>query len=454
MTAGTEVTYVSERALLGAAISSTDLAVTVTEKVRPTDVQDPIHGVLLELLGNLVGRGEQVSPTIVLSELARTGLLTGPLDGPYLHSLMEEAATPAQVGYHITAVKARAWKARLLRFGIRCQQASENPAVAPEEDAELLQKWMDDLADVDADNGTAEAADLIHAVLDEIEQGTDADVVPTGFIDLDTLMAIRPGQLIVVGARPGAGKTTFGMDVARHVGIRRREPVYFLTLEMARNELMKRMISAEARVPLHAILHHRKDRPLLGDDEWQRIAPATQRIQEATITIDDAPGAGLGRIRSRLRHMKRTSGVRVAVIDYLGILATSGRPENRQQAVADLTRGLKQIAREIEIPIFLLAQLNRQVMGRQDRKPMSSDLKDSGAIEADADAVILLHREDMYEKESPRSGEADFIVDKHRAGPTATVTVAFQGHYSRFVDMAAEPAPSSPAANGHLRAVP
>ncbi|OLT13051.1 hypothetical protein BJF79_03900 [Actinomadura sp. CNU-125] len=178
-----------------------------------------------------------------------------------------------------------------------------------------------------------------------------------------------------------------------------------------------------------------------------------EKIQQSAITIDDTPGAGLARIRARLRHMKRTTGVRIAIVDYLGILTTSGRTENRQQAVAELTRGLKQIAREVGVPIIVLAQLNREVMGRQDRRPMSSDLKDSGAIEADADAVILLHRDDAYEKESPRSGEADFIVDKHRHGPTATVTVAFQGHYSRFVDMAVEPTPSSPAAKGHLRPV-
>jgi replicative DNA helicase len=134
-------------------------------------------------------------------------------------------------------------------------------------------------------------------------------------------------------------------------------------------------------------------------------------------------------------------------------MSTSGRQENRQQSIAELSRGLKQIAREVGVPIFLLAQLNREVMSRQDHRPVSSDLKDSGAIEADADAVILIHRPDMYEKESPRAGEADFIVDKHRAGPQSTITVVFQGHYSRFMDMAADPMSSAPAAKGHLRPV-
>lgn len=453
MTAADDADYVSERALLGSAISSTEQAIAIVEQVKLGDLRDPANAAILTVLADLIGRGLHVSPAIVLSELGKAGRLVGRLDGLYLHALVAEAALPSQIAQHVSDIKARAWKDRMRTFGTRCVQASENLGRAPEDDAELLYGWLDELSDVDTSDGTAQAADLIHSVLDEIEQGSDADVVPTGFSDLDALMSMRPGQLIVVGARPGGGKSTFGMDVARQVGIKLHSPVYFLTLEMSRSELMKRMISAEAKVALHTILHHTLDRPTLTDGDWDRIAEATKRIEQSTITIDDASGVGLARIRARLRHMKRTTGVRLAVIDYLGILSTPGRAETRQQVIADLTGGLKQMAREIGIPIILLAQLNRQVMGRPDRRPMASDLKDSGAIEADADVVILLHREDMYEKESPRAGEADFIVDKHRAGPQSTITVAFQGHYSRFVDMAGEPDPTTPASRGHLKAV-
>lgn len=453
MTAGQDAAFASERALVGAAIAATDLAVTIVEQVKARDLGDPNLRTVFETVLELVGSGSQISPTIVLSEMQKTRQFTGRLDGPLLMSLVEEAALPSQVAYHVQDVKARAWKRRLWEFGGRVQQAAERGERPPEEDAELLQSWLDELSDVDQGGGTVRAADLVLSVIDEIEQGSDADVVPTGFADLDSLMSIRPGQLIVVGARPGSGKSVFGMDVARHVGIRMQDPVYFLTLEMTRKELMKRMIAAEARVNLHNILHHRVDRELLTEDDWHRMADAARRIQESQITIDDASSAGLGRLRSRLRHLKRTTGVRIAVVDYLGIMSTSGRQENRQQSIAELTRGLKQIAREVGVPIILLAQLNREVMGRQDRRPMASDLKDSGAIEADADAVILIHRPDMYEKESPRAGEADLIVDKHRAGPQSTVTVVFQGHYSRFMDMAADPVSSAPAAKGHLRPV-
>ena len=455
MTAGQDVAFASERALVGAAIATTDLAVKVVDQLNPRDVRDPNLNTVFRMVVELVGSGGQVSPTIVLSELQKHRMLSGRLDGPLLMALVEEAALPSQVDYHVKDVKARAWKQRLWEFGGRVQQAAERAERPPEDDAELLQAWLDELSDTDQGGGTVRAADLVLDVIDEIEQGSDADVVPTGFADLDALMSIRPGQLIVVGARPGAGKSVFGMDVARHVGIRLQDPVYMLTLEMTAKELMKRMIAAEARVNLHSILHHRVDRELLTEDDWHRMAAASQRIQESQITIDDASSAGLGRLRSRLRHLKRTTGVRVAVVDYLGIMSTTGRQENRQQSIAELTRGLKQVAREVGVPIILLAQLNREVMTRQDRTPIASDLKDSGAIEADADAVILIHRPDMYEKESPRAGEADFIVDKHRAGPQSTVTVVFQGHYSRFMDMAADhmQAAAAPAVKGHLRPV-
>lgn len=452
MNAADDPKYAAERALVGAAISSVDLALSTIEQVQPRDFRVGAHQIIMETVADLLGRGDPVSPATVLTELVKAGQINQAGGGPYLHTLFEQAALPAQVGYHAKQVRDRAWDDRFDVFGARCQQLAENKAMPPEEKLERLNSWMDELTATTTQSGTVKAADLVYSVLDEIERGDDSDVVETGFLDLDAGLSIGPEQLIVVGARPGAGKTTFGMDIARHVGIRRREPVYFLSLEMSRSELMKRMISAEGRVSLHSIRHHRANKPLLTEDDWHRIAKAVERINESDITIDDSPGAGLAHIRARLRHMQRTGGVRLAVIDYLGILSTSGRQENRQQSVAELTRGLKQLAREIGIPIVLLAQLNRQVEGRGDRRPVPSDLKDSGAIEADADVVILLHREDMYDRESPRAGEIDLIVDKSRHGPQFVATAAFQGHYCRIVDMAADPSPT-PAAKGHLRPV-
>jgi replicative DNA helicase len=444
--------FASERALVGAAISSTDVAAAVVEQVRTQDFRLGAHQIIMETVSDLFGRGDPVSPNTVLTELTNKGQINQAGTGSYLHILVAQSATSGQIGYHAKQVKERAWDDHVDLLGARCQQLAEDKTMSSEEKLERLNSWVDELSGTTTGSGAVRAADVVYDVLEEIERGEDTDVVTTGLLDLDERLSLRPGQLVVVGARPGVGKTLLGMQIARHVGIKLGQPVYFLSLEMSSKELTKRMISAEGRVNLHSILHHRDEKPLLGDLDWQRMAKAAERISESGVIIDDAPSAGLAHVRARLRHMQRTGGVRLAVIDYLGIMSTSGRQENRQQAVAELTRGLKQLAREIGIPIIVLAQLNRQVEGRADRRPVPSDLKDSGAIEADADVVILLHREDAYEKESPRAGEIDLLVDKSRHGPQFQATAAFQGHYSRIVDMA-NVSDSSPAAKGHLRPV-
>lgn len=453
MNATEDPKYAAERALVGAAISATDMALAVTEQIRPGDFGLGAHQVITDVVAALLGEGAPVTPNTVLNGLEKTGKVNQAGGGPYLTALYAQAAVPGQIGYYAKQVRDRAWNERFGAFGARCQQLAETASVPPEDKLERLNSWVDELSADTAQSTTVRAADLVIDVMDEIERGDNGDVVKTGLVDLDDRLSLRPGQLVVVGARPGVGKTVLGLEIARHVGIKLGEQVYFLSLEMGRRELVKRMISAEGRVNLHAILHHSDEKPLLTDYDWQRMAKSADRISASGITIDDPPSAGLAHVRARLRHMQRTGGVRVAVVDYLGIMSTSGRQENRQQAVAELTRGLKQLAREMNVLVVALAQLNRQVEGRSDRRPQPSDLKDSGAIEADADVVILLHREDVYERESPRAGEIDLCVDKSRHGPQFVATAAFQGHYCRIVDMAADPADSSPAAKGHLRPV-
>jgi replicative DNA helicase len=229
------------------------------------------------------------------------------------------------------------------------------------------------------------------------------------------------------------GKSTLALDVARSAAIRHRMPTAFFSLEMSRKELMSRMFSAEARVSLH---HMRSG--TMNDDDWTRLARRMPDVSAAPLYIDDGGELTLMNVCIKARRLKQRNDLRLIVVDYLQLMQSGSgrRGENRQQEVADMSRRLKLLAKELDVPIIALSQLNRGSEQRSDKKPVLSDLRESGAIEQDADMVILVHREDAYEKESPRSGEADLIVAKHRNGPTATVTVAFQGHYSRFVDMA------------------
>ena len=225
--------------------------------------------------------------------------------------------------------------------------------------------------------------------------------------------------------------SALALDFARSATIRHQQPTVLFSLEMGRNEITMRLLSAEARVPLQVMRTGQ-----MSDDDWARLARRMSEVADAPLFIDDSPNVSLMEIRAKCRRLKQRHDLKLVIIDYLQLMSTPGRVESRQQEVAAMSRSLKLLAKELDVPVVALSQLNRGPEQRQDKKPMLSDLRESGSIEQDADVVILLHREDAYERESPRAGEADLIVAKHRNGPTATVTVAFQGHYSRFVDMA------------------
>jgi replicative DNA helicase len=225
--------------------------------------------------------------------------------------------------------------------------------------------------------------------------------------------------------------SALALDFARSATIRHGLPTVVFSLEMGRNEITMRLLSAEARVPMHVMRTGQ-----MSDDDWGRLAKRMSEVADAPLFIDDSPNMSLMEIRAKCRRLKQRHDLKLVIIDYLQLMSTPGKVESRQQEVSAMSRSLKLLAKELEVPVVALSQLNRGPEQRQDKKPMLSDLRESGSIEQDADVVILLHREDAYERESPRAGEADLIIAKHRNGPTATVTVAFQGHYSRFVDMA------------------
>jgi replicative DNA helicase len=272
--------------------------------------------------------------------------------------------------------------------------------------------------------------------LDEIEaigsRGGNMTGVPTGFADLDSLTnGLHAGQMVVIAARPAIGKSTLALDLARSAAIKHDLPTVIFSLEMSRNEITMRLLSAESRVSLHSMRTGQ-----MGEEDWATLARRMSEVVDAPLYIDDSPNMSMMEIRAKCRRLKQRQGLKLVIIDYLQLMSSPKRVENRQQEVSEMSRSLKLLAKEIDVPVVALSQLNRGPEQRNDKKPLLSDLRESGSIEQDSDMVILLHREDAYERESPRAGEADLIVAKHRNGPTATVTVAFQGHYSRFVDMA------------------
>ena len=277
--------------------------------------------------------------------------------------------------------------------------------------------------------------DLMAPTLDEIEAISNRDGglsgVPTGFRDLDELTnGLHPGQMVIVAARPGLGKSTLALDFCRSASIKHGMSSVIFSLEMSRTEITMRLLSAEARVPMH---HIRTGG--MSEDDWSRLALRMSEVNTAPMFIDDSPNMTMMEIRAKARRLKQRHDLRLVVVDYLQLMTSGKRVESRQVEVSEFSRQMKLLAKELNVPIVAVCQLNRGAEQRTNKTPLLADLRESGSLEQDADVVILLHRDDAYERESTRPGEADLIVAKHRAGPTNTVVVAFQGHYSRFVDM-------------------
>jgi replicative DNA helicase len=354
---------------------------------------------------------------------------------PPADQLMElcNEAHYGNASWYATRVAKKAVAARVVALGYDAILKGSSPAFDEDADVASIQADLDGaVRPVDEEN-LAPIGELLAGSIDRATTPPSIeDRIPTGFIDLDSLLAggWAPGQFVVIGARPAMGKSTVALDFARAAAIRNAIPTLFESLEMGKDELSDRTLSAEARIALH----HLKQ-GIATDDDMLRAARRAPDIAAAPLWINDGALLSLPTLRARIRNLVRTKGLRLVIVDYLQLMQAP-RAENRQQAVAEISRNLKLIAKDFGITVIVLCQLNRGPEQRTEKKPMVSDLRESGAIEQDADIVILLHREDAYEREHPRAGEADLIVGKHRGGPTATITTAFQGHYSRFVDMA------------------
>lgn len=426
----------AEQSAIGGMLLSKDAVADVIESVRSVDFYIPKHELIFEAILSLYAHGEPTDVIAVTDELTKTGELTRAGGAEYLHTLTGIVPTAANAGFYATIVAEKAVLRRLVEAGTRIVQmgyASEGEVVDLVNNAQ---------AEIYSVMGGVEAEDFVPltvavtTAIDEIEaaRGRDGSMtgVPTGFAELDELTnGLHGGQLIIVAARPALGKSTLALDFARAASIKHDMPSIFFSLEMGRSEIAMRLLSAEATVPLQSM---RKG--TLHTEDWTKIASTRGQINDAPLYIDDSPNMTLVEIRAKCRRLKQKVGLKMVIIDYLQLMTSGKKVESRQQEVSEFSRALKLLAKELQVPVIALSQLNRGPEQRQDKMPALSDLRESGSLEQDADMVILLHRDTAYEKESARPGEADLIVAKHRNGPTKTITVAFQGHFSRFQDMA------------------
>src|SRR5690625_981092 len=426
----------AEQSVLGGMLLSKDAIADVVEELRGPDFYRPAHELVYDAIIDLYGRGEPANAVTVAAELSKRGELGRVGGAAYLHTLISSVPTAANAGYYARLVRDQAVLRRLVEAGTRIAQLGY--ATDGGEVDDLVNSAQAEVYAV-TERRTSEdylpLRDTINLTMEEIEnnanRGEGMVGVPTGFTDLDALTnGLHPGQMIIIAARPAIGKSTLSLDICRSASIKHGMTSVIFSLEMGRTELTMRLLSAEAGVPLQNM---RKG--TMRDEDWTKVAGAMSRVSEAPLFIDDSPNMSLMEIRAKGRRLKQRHDLKLVVVDYLQLMTSGKRVESRQQEVSEFSRALKLLAKELEVPVIAVAQLNRGPEQRTDKKPMMSDLRESGSLEQDADVVMLLHREDAYDSES-RPGEADIIVAKHRNGPTDVITVTFQGHYSRFHDMA------------------
>lgn len=426
---------IAEQSVLGAMLMSKDAIADAVEIVRARDFYRPAHETIFDTILSLYGRGEPADPVTVSSELTKRNELQRVGGSVYLFDLLSSVAVAANASYYAQIVRDKAVLRRLVDASIKIAQLGYQGAGDVDDIVDVAQQAIYEVNDGKTSDDYQAIKDLLEPVIDEIEAiqnfGGAATGVPTGFAELDRLTnGLHAGQMVIVAARPGMGKSTLGLDFARNAAIRNHQATAFFSLEMSKSEIVMRMLSAEASLDLSKIRGGR-----MNDDDWGRIVRKSGDISEAPLFIDDSPNLTMMEIRAKARRLKQRHDLKLIVIDYMQLMTSGKRVESRQIEVSEFSRQIKLLAKELDIPVVALSQLNRGPESRSDKKPLLSDLRESGSLEQDADLVILLHREDMY-KSDERTGEADFIVAKHRNGATGNVTVAFQGHFSRFTDMA------------------
>lgn len=422
----------AEKSILGSMLISQAAVESACEQLKVEDFYAAKHQDIFEVMLSLYSRGNAVDNVTVIEGLDRAGKLENVGGVMYITELSLGTPSAANVGHHIRIVEERSIMRRLVKAGGDISKdalAAEKSVEMMLDDAERaifnisMKKNQDSLVHIEQP-----AIDAFYRMGDIIKLKGKLTGIPTPFTDLNKLTSgLQPSDLIIVAGRPSMGKTAFALNLAQHAAVRAGKTVVIFSLEMSRDQLAMRMLSSEANLDMQKVK--------LGettDDDILRASEALDPLTSASVYIDDTAGAGVAEIRSKCRRLKSRVGLDLVVIDYLQLMQTSGKTDNRVQEISEMTRALKIMARELNVPIILLSQLSRSSDKREGKKPMMSDLRESGAIEQDADVIILLHRPAVYNPELDNTTEV--IVAKHRNGPVDTVELMWVPQYAKFAD--------------------
>ncbi|MFA9458339.1 replicative DNA helicase [Halalkalibacter sp. AB-rgal2] len=426
----------AEQAVIGAIFLSADALVTASERLAPDDFYRASHQRIYEVMLDLSEKDEPVDLVTVTSELQDRKWLDDIGGIAYLSDLSNSVPTAANVEYYTKIVEEKS----ILRRLIKVSTSIAADGYASEEEVDTIlseaEKTILDVAQRKNTSAFISIKDVLVETYEKIEmlQNQQGEItgIPTGFQELDRMTAgFQRNDLIIVAARPSVGKTAFALNISQNVATATGENVAIFSLEMGASQLVQRMLCAEGNIDAQ-----RMRTGALNAEDWQKLAMAMGSLAKAGIYIDDTPGVKVNDIRAKCRRLKQEQGLGMIMIDYLQLIQGNGKSgENRQQEVSEISRTLKQIARELEVPVIALSQLSRGVESRQDKRPMMSDIRESGSIEQDADIVAFLYRDDYYDKESEIQNIIEIIIAKQRNGPVGTVELAFVKEYNKFVNL-------------------
>ena len=426
----------AEQAVIGSMLTDKDAVISAIEVLSDYDFYREDNKIIYSAILNLYNRGEPIDIITLKSELASMGKLEAVGGLEYLAELPEKVPTTANVDKYIKIVEEKSTLRTLIRTANELITLGYDPTQEVEELMDNAEKKIFNVMQSRNQKGYSSMKDILVDTFVELEElynrKQHVTGVPTGFVDLDYKTAgLHGSDLILVAARPAMGKSAFALNIATNAAVRAKTPVAIFSLEMSKEQMANRILCSEALVDSNKVRTGKVE-----DDDWVKLAQASGILSEAQIFIDDTPGISIMEIRAKCRKMKLEKDIGLVVIDYLQLVqGSSKRGASREQEIAEISRSLKILAKEINVPVIALSQLSRAPEQRPDHRPMLSDLRESGSIEQDADIVMFLYRDDYYNQDSEKKNVAEVIFAKHRAGSTGTVELAWLGSYTKFANL-------------------
>ena len=427
---------IAEQAVLGAMLTDKDSVISAVEILRPEDFYREDNKEIYAAMMELYGLGQQIDMITLSNQLKLRGTLEKVGDFQYISTLIDNVPTTSNVENYVKIVEEKS----LLRQLIKTANDILKMGYSQQEDVdtiiEMTEKKVFDVLQTRNSKGYSSMKEVLIDVFDTIEKMVQnkgkVSGIPSGFIDLDQkISGLNPSALIIVAARPAMGKSAFVLNIANYVAQHDKVPVMIFSLEMSKEEIGNRILASEAQVDSMKI----KNGNDISSEEWLKLGQASGRLSNMPLYIDDTPGLTAAELRAKCRKAKLEKNIGLVIIDYLQLMEGKSKNASRQQEISDISRSLKILAKELEIPVIALSQLSRATESRTDHRPMLSDLRESGAIEQDADIVMFIHREDYYDEETEKKNIAEIIISKNRSGSTGTVELAWLGQYTKFANL-------------------